>query len=235
LSYYNKKIKLKETYRTREEWWSRVFASPIAYSILHLIADWRLITPNLLTFCSFFLVLTASFLIIFDFSSFSLLAGIILQVAYIFDCMDGQLARYRGISSDLGAFLDKSLDYIKFPFVIFAFTYLSFNQTQSILPIVMGFSSLFFICFLPYLKEMVKNDFSILSWDILSKPTFKERNLRIFLFEEAQWYLVASICLLFKKAHLALWILFCGLSIMTFIQLIRVFIILRKRSYSWER
>jgi phosphatidylglycerophosphate synthase len=204
----------------------------MANSILHLIADWKLITPNLLTVGSFLLVLIASFLIIFDFSSFSLISCIILQVAYILDCMDGQLARYRGISSELGAFLDKSLDLIKFPFVIFAFTFNSFYQSKDILPIIVGFSCLFFVCFLPYLKEMVKNDFSISPWNILSKPTFKERNLRLFLFEEAQWYLVASLCLLFKNSNLALWIFFGGLGIMTLIQIIRVLIILRKRSLS---
>jgi hypothetical protein len=44
--------------------------------------------------------------------------------------------------------------------------------------------------------------------------------------------LVASLCLLFKNSNLALWIFFGGLGIMTLIQIIRVLIILRKRSLS---
>ena len=221
--------KLKESYRPREEWWSRVFATPVGYGILHFIADFKFVTPNLLTVLSLFFVLLTSFIINSSISYSLILAAITLQVAYIFDCMDGQLARYRGVSSNLGAFLDKCLDYIKFPFLLLALAKSVFDKSGDVVIIYVAMITSFFICFLPYLKEMVKNDFSIPAWEVLSKSNFKERNLRFFLFEEAQWYFIVSVCLLVGRVDFALWILCLTQGTMSFIQLSRVFYLLTKK------
>jgi len=229
MRFHERRKKLKETYPLREEWWSRVFASPAAYFILHLIADWRVVTPCRLTLLSFVLVLLTSWLIILDLQSFFVLAAVVLQVSYVIDCMDGQLARYREVSSELGVFLDKCLDYIKFPTVIFALLMDGVKRHESAIVLIIGFSCLFFICFLPYLKEMAKKDFSISSWQVLSKPSWVQRNLRFFLFEEAQWYLIVSVCLVLKRADWALWILCITQGALSLLQFSRVLVVLNRR------
>src|SRR5688572_10034295 len=40
-------------------------------------------------------------------------AGLLLQLAYVVDCVDGQLARVKGQSSPVGALLDFMLDEVK--------------------------------------------------------------------------------------------------------------------------
>jgi len=221
--------RLKVTFKVRQEWWSRVFASPVAHTILCLIADLKFITPNRLTLFSFLLTIIVAVLI-FTGSSIELkIAGILLQTAYIFDCMDGQLARYRNISSELGSFLDKSLDYFKISILIFAITMESLHRTERDFALFLGFSCMFLTCFLPYLKSMIKADYALEDWKILTGPSFSERNLRFFLFEEAQWYLIITICLLFNRGIWALWTLCLTQGVVAIFQLGRVINILNIR------
>ena len=91
-----RRSQLRATFKPREEWWSRVFATPVANIILWGVADWHFITPNRLTILSLVLAILSATLIVSGDHNLLTLAGIILQISYIMDCMDGQLARYRG-------------------------------------------------------------------------------------------------------------------------------------------
>ena len=42
-----------------------------------------------------------------------IVAGLLLQLAYVIDCVDGQLARVKSMSSPVGALLDFMLDEVK--------------------------------------------------------------------------------------------------------------------------
>ncbi|PCI37616.1 MAG: hypothetical protein COB53_05915 [Elusimicrobia bacterium] len=218
---------LEATYQPREEWWSRVFASPVAHWLLCLVADWKTITPNRLTVASFLLVLIVAALILTGSPAEIRLAAILLQVAYIFDCMDGQLARYRKQTSDLGAFLDKSLDFLKIAFLVFALSMEAFHRSQSETPLILGFLCFLLTCFLPYLKLLAKADFDIGPREILLGRNFWQRNIRFFLFEEAQWYFTITICLLFLRADWALWILCLGLGPQALLEMVRIVGLLR--------
>jgi phosphatidylglycerophosphate synthase len=166
-----RKAKLEITFQKRTEWWSRVFASPIAHFLLIILGDWKYLTPNKLTITSFSLVLLTAGIIISPIPHAFIIAAILLQFAYILDCMDGQLARYRGISTSLGGFLDKSLDFIKFPFILLALTLVSIHN-NNILVAILGFGCVFFISLRAYLKEMTRNNPGISLPDILTKDTF---------------------------------------------------------------
>ena len=93
--------------RWNEDWWSIVFAGPIGNVLNASIADVSWITPNGLTLLGFALRLIACVLVV---DGFHLAAIVTLQSSVVLDCMDGSLARYRGASSPLGAFLDKLTD-----------------------------------------------------------------------------------------------------------------------------
>lgn len=216
-----RKNKLKTSFQKRSEWWSRVFASPMAHVLLILFGDWKFLTPNKLTVISFFLVLVTAGIIISPIPHSFIIAATLLQFAYILDCMDGQLARYRGISTSLGGFLDKSLDFIKFPFILLALTLVSMNNNY-VLVVILGLGSVFFISLEAYLKEMTKNNLEISLPNILTKDTFFVRNIRFFLFEEAQWYFIVSLCLLLQKPIWALWTIFLTQGIVVSINFVRI-------------
>jgi len=223
-----RKSKLKATFKPREEWWSRVFATPIASVLLLAVADWHFITPNRLTILSFLLAVMSATLIVIGGHGVLIAAGIILQIAYIIDCMDGQLARYRNVSSTFGSFLDKWSDFIKFPFIILALAAEAFNATQTIMPVILGVSCVFLICYLPYLKMFVLSDFGIGPWNVFSGKGFLQRNLRFFLFEEAQWYLIVSLGLFFHSAFGALVVLTVTQGVIAVAQTVRVFVLIKR-------
>jgi len=204
MKYRERVQRLTKTFQPRQEWWSRVFASPAAKLILARVADWPILTPNRLTVLSFILTIATSALILWGSSIGLIVAGVVLQVAYIVDCMDGQLARYRGVSSIQGSFYDKWGDLVKFPFVIFGLTLAAFHRSGSELPVVLGLVCVFLIGYLPYLKVFAEREFDIQLWNGLSSGSFLQRNLRFFLFEEAQWYLIVSACLFMDRPLLGL-------------------------------
>jgi phosphatidylglycerophosphate synthase len=271
MTYAARKKRLEETFRPRQEWWSRVFATPVANAALHLVADWKFITPNRLTLASFFLTLCTAVMITSGSNVSFVYAALVLQVAYVLDCMDGQLARYRGVSSIAGSFLDKWSDFVKFPAIILALTLSSLDGTHPTQAITIGFLTLFFICYQPYLNFLAKSELSsqakaefsrdnsarffsdnsaqssteinsALSTESSSEsPTrssvasesatsqsfntgrFIRRNLRFFLFEEAQWYLIVSLCLLFSSPFWALKILCATQGLVSLVLTIRIF------------
>ena len=181
-----------------------MFATPLADMILAIVADWSWITPNRLTVLSFCLTVVTSVLVILGDALSLIMAGVVLQVAYVADCMDGQLARYRHMASTKGAFYDKCSDFVKFPLVLMALTLASFERSGSVFPVALGLLCVFLVGYLPYLKLLAERDFDIKLWSGLSGSGFVSRNLRFFLFEEAQWYLIVSVCLFMDSPQWAL-------------------------------
>lgn len=232
MSFGKRRSRLKNTFQPREEWWSRVFATPMAQVLLLLVADWRFLTPNRLTILSFTLTIVSGLLILSNTTTSLVSAGVVLQIAYIIDCMDGQLARYRGVSSQVGSLLDKCSDFVAFPFIIAALSLQASTHQAYVIPTILGFACISFICYQPYLKLIASKESSIKPWNLLSGKGFFQRNLRFFLFEEAQWYLIVTVCLFLNSAVAALLILTVTQGIIALLQTARVFWLTTSRSDS---
>ncbi len=228
MGYQERRRHLRETFKPREEWWSRVFATPVAGWILLVVADWRLITPNRLTLLSLATALVACLLITTGERANFLIAAAVVQISYILDCMDGQLARYRNASSRLGAFADKWSDYVKFPAILLALTIDAFHREPSLTPVVLGFAAVFLVGYLPYLKSLASSELGIAPWSVLSGPGFASRNLRFFLFEEAQWYLAVSVCLALQSSLAALFIIAVSQGGVAIAHTVRILVVLKR-------
>lgn len=228
MGYQERRRHLRETSGPRKEWWSRVFATPVAYWILLVAADWRLITPNRLTLLSLATALLACLLITTGEKANFLIAAAVIQISYILDCMDGQLARYRNASSRFGAFADKWSDYVKFPAILLALTIDAFHRDPSLTPVVLGFAAVFLVGYLPYFKSLASAELGIAPWSVFSKPGFASRNLRFFLFEEAQWYLAVSVCLALRSSFAALLVIATSQGVVAFAQTVRILVVLQR-------
>ena len=228
MGYQERRRHLRETFKPREEWWSRVFATPVACWILLVVADWRWITPNRLTLLSLATALVACLLITTGEKANFLIAAAVVQISYILDCMDGQLARYRNFSSRSGAFVDKWSDYVKFPAILLALTIDAFHREPSLTPVVLGLAAVFLVGYLPYFKSLASEELGIGPWSVFSKPGFASRNLRFFLFEEAQWYLAVSVCLALQSSWTALLVIAMSQGAVALVQTVRVLVVLRR-------
>lgn len=98
--------------------------------------------PNTLTFVSFFLMLASCALVLYRqaFAGiyYRIVIALLIQLAFIIDCSDGQLARITGRMSKLGAWLDRLLDRIG-EFAIFTVCgVLAWWQTEQMLFVILG-------------------------------------------------------------------------------------------------
>jgi phosphatidylglycerophosphate synthase len=107
--------------KPRDILWNRFVARPLAAVLVTLFEPTR-VTPNQITIVSLLVFLIAAGLMVMAAGQQGLvLAVVVLELSYVFDCVDGQLARVRGSSSPIGAHFDFLMDELK-AFVLVAAT-----------------------------------------------------------------------------------------------------------------
>jgi len=110
----------KASLKPRDNFWTEVMSRPIAALLLFFLHRTR-ITPNQVTFLSLLVAAgSAATLVLWRTWPGLLVAAIVLQLSYLLDCVDGQLARLRGITSPLGHQLDFLMDELKAFFMLAA-------------------------------------------------------------------------------------------------------------------
>lgn len=99
--------------KKRDITWNTYVARPAAAVLVYFLAKTP-ITPNQVSMLGALVFLATPAALIFWRSPLGLIvAALVLQLAYIFDCADGQLARLTGMTSPVGAFLDFLIDEVK--------------------------------------------------------------------------------------------------------------------------
>ena len=103
----------RRTKKPRDILWNRFVARPLAAALLVPLARTR-VTPNQVTFATLVVFLAGAAMLAACPAHGALLASVvILELSYVLDCVDGQLARWKGTSSPVGAHLDFLMDEIK--------------------------------------------------------------------------------------------------------------------------
>jgi phosphatidylglycerophosphate synthase len=111
----------RESRKKQDIAWNVYVARPLAALVVWILARTP-ITPNQVTFLGFFVFLSALVPVVILTDSWGLLAGaLLIQLAYVLDCADGQLARITGKTSEIGAYFDFFIDEIKANFLVAAF------------------------------------------------------------------------------------------------------------------
>lgn len=106
-------IRLRAAIKSRDTWWPTVFSGPVANWMVGRLAPIEGIHPNHITALGMLVAILAG--ACFSIGSYrSLVAGgILIQLVFTLDCADGQLARYRRLTSPFGEVFDRVLDRIK--------------------------------------------------------------------------------------------------------------------------
>ena len=103
----------RRTSKPKDLLWNRLVARPAAALVLVPLERTR-VTPNQVTLATLFVFAGAAALMVATNSWGGLLAAVaLLEIAYVLDCVDGQLARLRGTSTPIGAHLDFLMDELK--------------------------------------------------------------------------------------------------------------------------
>lgn len=103
--------------------WTNYLYYTISLRIVYVVRNVKAVTPNGVTLFSLLLALVGCVFYAGG-SRTNIVTGLILvQVSYVFDCADGQLARYRKQYSPIGGWLDQIADRIKEFAVYFSLAY----------------------------------------------------------------------------------------------------------------
>jgi hypothetical protein len=103
----------RRTKKPKDIPWNRWVARPLAAVLLVPLMRSR-VTPNQITLASLAVFAVAMALLITQPGQRGLIIAIVvLEFSYVLDCVDGQLARFRGTSTPVGAHLDFLMDELK--------------------------------------------------------------------------------------------------------------------------
>ena len=152
----NKDFVYREKDAGHKELFSMLIYRPIAKAMLMSIFRHINTTPNQITFFS--LVLTIIGCWFFAFKPYpSMMIGILfLHLGYAFDMMDGQYARYKGLSSKFGQWFDPFLDVIKAAFLFISLSYAGYVAESDPNVLIWGLIALTH-CFLTYYIMNTRN------------------------------------------------------------------------------
>ena len=118
-------------------WIERFINRPIASLIVRAVYKTP-VTPNGLTFISFFLGLASAVIFSLGNPYYFIWGGILIQLSSIVDCSDGMLARAKNMCSDYGSFLDLFLDRVTDFFLFAGIAMGMYRYTGSELILILG-------------------------------------------------------------------------------------------------
>ena len=214
--------KIKNAIKKKDGWWASVFSGQIANIFLIFISDIKWITPNWVTTLSLFTCIIAAVFISVGIPIFLIVGAVLVQLVFILDCLDGQLARYRDQSSNFGAWYDRVTDRIKDFLIYFsiAFGHYRIYQDWKIWPLAM--TSLFFVYLFDYYvnqdikleatdrKEKIEEEKTLLIKVLSSIFTVGEKvykSFPILQFHIGEQYLLISLFLFFNQTRLLLYLI----------------------------
>ena len=112
MSLEEREEQIEATIKPFDSWWTTVFPAKAANRLVRAIIDTP-ITPNQITVLSLVIGISSGALFVVGCWPAFLAGAILLQIAFILDCADGQLARSRGEMSRAGGWLDTATDIFK--------------------------------------------------------------------------------------------------------------------------
>lgn len=101
------------TEKKRDAWWTVLLVDPVATPLVRQLALRTRVTPNQITWGAFLLGLVSAACFALGDWRWLVAGAVIYHVSFIFDCMDGKLARLTGQGSVFGAWLDFVFDRIR--------------------------------------------------------------------------------------------------------------------------
>ncbi len=201
------------------------------------------LTPNHVTVFSFLLYCLGCVFLFLSVPYHFIYTAILMIVAYIFDCLDGQLARTKKLSSVLGDYLDKTLDVLKIYVVTISMAIAAYGRTGDILYIFLGFTACFFFNYRYYIKletmfSRISNDPEYLAksrakryelWESLGDEykklsrtvsgrlqIFWRKNKSLFALDEAEFVVLTALGALIDHIEWTLWIMAVGQTVIAF-------------------
>lgn len=149
-----------------KDFWAMVFARPMTILLLLPVADVAWVTPNLITWSSVLAKLAGLGCLVGmpDYWG-GVLGALLVNLGLVLDNMDGTLARYRGQSSYLGYYLDKTVDIICLAGLFVAIALRVYWQTGDLLDLLLpmtGFAGASVAAYCKWVFSRVDTDIELI-------------------------------------------------------------------------
>ena len=210
-----------------QDLWDIVFGRPSAFLLLLVIGGIRWITPNLLTVLSLVLKLVVAAMIAWGDNTMWLWAIPVLLFSQTLDCADGQLARYRQVSSAIGSYFDKLVDAIGFLFVFAALAEVCVRYTGDLYYVHLSTLTIFAILMSGYVKwvvvaEILEKGGSSAQATTRMAADFKWWHLcvKVFEFTEGDLHFWMALGLAIAKPTWLLWLLAVTQTVMVLVSIV---------------
>jgi phosphatidylglycerophosphate synthase len=219
------------------EFYARLVMRPLSILIMLVVADWKWLTPNVVTTLANVAKLVGAVLIVIDHHEHVIAAAILLQVGLLLDHLDGTIARYRGEGTTLGAFYDKVSDAVTWLAICGAIGWAAYRDHGDVLLPIMALASAYALLVLGYMKWIVAAATAVARRSPVVKPAqepptrtpkqwaawFVSSLGRAFLFEEVDLFFWIGLGLVLNRLDLTVWLLAVS-------QLVQLVIMLVKRT-----
>ncbi len=147
--------KLEKLWATKtkdDEWWSSFVTAPLAIAANYIAVERAWITPNRITLASFLVAVLAAICIVIGGQANYIIAAVLIHLSHVLDCMDGQMARYRQVSSAIGSYFDRLTDQVQVILWFGAIGYAAYAQTLRVEPLILAFIGVAFYGLRGYVK-----------------------------------------------------------------------------------
>lgn len=135
-----------------DEWWSSFVTAPFANVMNYWAVNVPWLTPNRITAASFLVAVVATLCILIGGNGFFILAAVLIHLSHVLDCMDGQMARFRHVSSPVGSYYDRLTDQVQVALWFGAAGYTAYAQTLSVVPVFLALIGIAFYGLRGYAK-----------------------------------------------------------------------------------
>jgi len=106
-----------------KSWHASFFVLPVAKKLILFFSNNRILTPNQITLAALFFRISAAILFLCNSHIYMIAGGISYYIAYLFDCVDGSVARLTNQASELGRYLDHVSDLAGDLLILFSLAY----------------------------------------------------------------------------------------------------------------
>jgi phosphatidylglycerophosphate synthase len=219
------------------EFYARLVMRPLTILVMLVVADWKWLTPNLVTTLANVAKLTGALLLAIDHHTHAVSAVVWINVGLLLDHLDGTIARYRNCGTAFGAFYDKVSDAVTWLAIMSAIGWAAYHDHGDVRLAIAASASAYALLVLGYMKWMLaaaeagagKQPAAAMPHD---PPTRTRREWAIWFaaslaksvrFEEVDLFFWIGVGVLVQRLDLLVWLLAVS-------QTVQLLIMLMKRS-----
>jgi len=123
----------------KKSWWAILFVLPIARRLSLIIINRTNLTPNAITLGAFIFIPFAAYFYGLG-NYYGLVFGaVFFELNYLFDCVDGTVARVKKLGTPLGTYLDPMLDRWRIVIITLAMAYGQYKASGDLLVVYLLF------------------------------------------------------------------------------------------------